>query len=356
MEELKRKLASPVMRDWLRAEDELRITSTTTHEEIENFTKTVGAGQDTEKLKEAIRAIVAQAKEEIKKKSGRALLVCKTYYLKWRGEAWKEKGASEKKKAEKGRYGLFLVRGCQRCRVVTKDGNKQPATAAVFRIPAYHPTPRAASVRKPTQPKVKGNGEVPSVPERPKKCRCEKHDTAEPWKCKCCKHLYCPGHHGEGARNVKRATCSKCKRAKWMRRSQSTGTFKNRTALTSCYESLRAGVFFVDEGLTEDMAKYLLDKYERGSVESQDSRGAAETGQELKARAESIAEPREADSAETVAASLGAVAKSQGALASNEASGPEAERVPKITLGEPLRSSGRSRSKPERRSSFGRMV
>ena len=366
MEERKRKLDSPVVRDWLRAEGELTIMSSTTDAEIENFTKTVGAGEP--ELKKAISAIVAQAKEEIKKRDGRALLVCKTYYLKWRGPAWKGRDASkkrERKRAEKGRYGLFLVRGCQRCRVITKGGTKQPATAAVFRIPAYHPPPRAASVRKTTQSKEKGTGEVPSVPETPKKCRCNEHnehDTSQPWKCKCCKHLYCPGHGDNGASNVKRADCTKCKADKWKRRSISkkgmvTVTLKPRKALSSCYESLRAGVFFVDKGLTKDMAEYLLSAYKAtsGRAASQESQGSAERGQESTARAESIAATSAADS-ETVASTPGFVATSPGASASNEASGPEAKRVPKIALGKPLRASGRSRSKPERLSSFGRMV
>lgn len=362
MEERKRKLDSPVARGWLLAEGELRITSSTTDDEIAEFTTTVGEGQP--ELKKAISAIVAQAKDEIKKKNDRALLVCKTYYLKWRGPAWKGRDASERRKrTEKGRYGLFLVRGCQRCRVITKDGNKQPATAAVFRIPAYHPTPRAASVRKTTQSKAKGTAEVHGVTEGPKKCRCNEHnehDTAKPWKCKCCKHLYCPGHGDNGASNVKRADCTKCKADKWNRRSISANgnvTLKPRKALSSCYESLRAGVFFVDKGLTKDMAEYLLSAYETtsGRAASQESQGSAEQGQESTARAESIAEKSSADS-ENVASTPGFVSKSPLASASNEASGPEAQPVPKIALGKPLRASKRSRSKPERLSSFGRMV
>ena len=361
-QELKRNLDRPVMRDWLRAEGELPIASITADKEIETFASTVGE-QDNENLKQAIRAIVAQAKDEIKKKSGSALLVCKKYYLKWRGHARNESGKSKKSKrkgaAEKGSYGLFLVRGCQRCRLIEDtDGNKLRATAAVFRIPAYHATPRAASVRKSTQPKEKGTGEAPSVTERPKTCRCDTHDTAKPWKCKCCKHLYCPGHEGEGHINLKRAECDTCKKDKWKRRSKSAKgnvILKLRKALNSCYESLRAGVFFVNAGLTKDMAEYLLGKYETtsGSVASQDS---AELGQGSTARAESIAE--QSDSAAPVATPQAAVASTSPAAVASAPGpvGPEAERVPKITLGTPLRASRRSRSKTGRLSSFGKRM
>jgi len=347
--ELKRNLANPVTRDWLRAEDELPITSSTTDGDTEKFASNVG-GQDSANLKTAIHAIVAQAKDEIKKKNGSALLVCKKYYLKWRGHAWEGRTASRRKRVEKGRYGLFLVRGCQRCRVIEDtDGKKQSATAAVFRIPAYHAKKRERSVRKSARREASH-----------KQCKCGPDSGQRPWECNCCKHLYCPGHDGKGHINRKKADCGHCKAGKWTRRSKSAKSDvipKPRKALSSCYESLRAGVFFEDESLTKDMANYLLGRYKAtsGSVAIQDAQGSANPDSartELRAepRASPVATPQEA----AASRSAGAVGSAPGPVASE--SGPEAKRVPRITLGTPLRASGRSRGKTGQFSSFGKRM
>ena len=115
-------------RAWLQASDELVIRESTSAESIAAFVIKVRPTDDG-KLAGAIEAIVAQVRAELgavrkarPDEEPYALLVCREYYMKWRG---RESATSR----PKGRYGLFLVRGCVRC--------KSDKTVAVFRVHAY---------------------------------------------------------------------------------------------------------------------------------------------------------------------------------------------------------------------------
>lgn len=236
-------------RAWLQASDELVIRESTSAESIAAFVIKVRPTDDG-KLAGAIEAIVAQVRAELgavrkarPDEEPYALLVCREYYMKWRG---RESATSR----PKGRYGLFLVRGCVRC--------KSDKKVAVFRVHAYAFKNGARSAsRYVYHAKKGGTGH---------KCQKE-HNEAEPWKCDCCKHLYC-AVHGHEAAPVLKASCGTCKDNRWRRRSKTGAYTTKRKEEASHYEPIRRDMYFTElngDALATEISGPLIAAYHRKS-------------------------------------------------------------------------------------------
>jgi hypothetical protein len=285
----RRKPEFPVYREWLQAHGELEITNAkkTTEKDIRDFASKVANVEDSG-LVDAVRAIVKQAEVEIKTKP--ALLVSLPYYLKWRGNSvWRRTTPSLSRRrsrkpssprAKKGRYGLFLVRECLKCKTIRKkDETSQKATAAVFRVPAYGEPGKTKSRGKRSVHDKKAEGVQGT---QGGKCTCVNNGK----RCRFCSNRLCPGHGDKaGYTNKLKADCTDCRKQRWMRRSKSknangepTTTLEHRKALSSTYEPIRAGVFFTDESLIKDVKGHLLAMYAQKYDNPRNETGAPTQG------------------------------------------------------------------------------
>jgi hypothetical protein len=257
-------------RDWLKDKtdvgSDLLINKTTSEQSIDGFARLVG-GDDAQTLLAAIRAVVAQAQRELEatvkanpeRQEPYALLACREYYMQWRGR----KGEyTATKRGPKGRFGLFLVRGCVRC----PKGDPTSVLPAVFRIHAYvfKNGQRAKSRYAYHEKKIAVMNHI--------KCKDVDGNTHDPLTCTCCKHLYCtdPRHISQVPTNGPKlkAKCEDCKGLKWRRRSKSKpGEFTNgkRKEKDSYYEPIRKDMYFTrfdpQTGFTGDISVSLLKAY-----------------------------------------------------------------------------------------------
>jgi len=259
-------------RDWLKNKtdvgSDLLINKTTSEQSIKRFVSSVG-GNDEPKLLGAIQAVVAQAQRELDatvkanpdRQEPYALLACREYYMQWRGR----KGEyTATKRGPKGRFGLFLVRGCVRC----PKGDPTSVLPAVFRIHAYvFKEGKRAESRYAYHAKKKAD--MNHI-----KCKDVEVDgnTHNPLTCTCCKHLYCTDlrHISQVPTNGPKlkAKCDHCEGLRWRRRSKSKpGEFTNgkRKEKDSYYEPIRKGMYFTSfspqNGFTGDISVSLLDAY-----------------------------------------------------------------------------------------------
>ena len=354
-------------RQWLKSADKLRIDEATTDTNAKAFAGNVSGGA-IRALEEAVGEIVAQAKSELAAINTPgpkyALLVCMPYYMKWRGE----RAVSAKPREKAARHGLFLVRGCVRCKATNE------IRVAVFRVKAYR---TGDGANKPGRYEYRARSDkTPSHATCKTGAEGNTHNAAEPWSCKCCKHLYCTelAHmQVDGPAYRLKAKCDKCQENKWRKRSKSSkrkGEFLDgiRKERTSYYEPIRKGMFFTDSTFTaeKEISKALIASYTRddpsGATTTASASSEEPVARRTRARARASAGAMQGNSASEGARSNGSSPESGGAISDSDDGSTEAaftqQIIPKITLtaAAPIRASPRRQTRGVEPPSFGRFV